>query len=325
MKLRFSIVCLSAAACAILAAGCDAPPEPATKDSGGATTGTSNGATSAKGSAAKAPKPIRTAKPKPPRPDEPAEAKGPFPASTDPAMLDPTKAVEPAPEDYHVKFETTAGDFEMDCHRSWAPKAADRFYNLVKIGFYDDVAIFRVVEGFVAQFGIHGDPAVSKPWKGTATEPDPVKESNKRGTLTFAMGGMPKTFTTQVFINFKDNANLDKMGFAPVCMVTGEGMGVVDKFYKAYEGEVSNQQGKIESEGNKFLRDQYKALDYIKTARLVAASGDAPPPAGSAAPSASAPAGSAAPSAAPGSAAPSAKPPAGSAAPKASGTATPPK
>lgn len=325
--MNFLSVCLGAVACTLLAAACDAPaPEPApTKDSAGATTGAT---TMAKGSAGKSSKPVRTAKPKPPRPDEPAEAKGPFPASTDPALLDPTKAAETAPEDFHVKFETTAGDFEMDCHRSWAPKAADRFYNLVKIGFYDDVSIFRVVEGFVAQFGIHGDPAVSKPWKGTATEPDPVKESNKRGTLTFAMGGMPKTFTTQVFINFKDNPNLDKMGFAPVCLVTGEGMNVVDKFYKAYEGEVSNQQGKIEAEGNKFLREQYKALDYIKTARLVAASGDAPAPAtsGSASPSASAPAGSAAPSApAAGSAAPSAKAPAASAAPKASGAAAPPK
>lgn len=322
MTLRFPIVC-SSALCAVLAAGCDAPaPEPApTKDSAGA----ANGATSstAKSSVGKAPKPVRSAKPKPPRPNEPAEAKGPFPASTDPALTDPSKAAEPAPEDFHVKFETTAGDFEMDCHRSWAPKAADRFYNLVKIGFYDDVAIFRVVEGFVAQFGIHGDPAVSKPWKGTATEPDPVKESNKRGTLTFAMGGMPKTFTTQVFINYNDNANLDKMGFAPVCMITGEGMSVVDKFYKEYEGEVSNQQGRIEAEGNKFLREQYKALDYVKTARLVATADATLPPAGSAS---AAPSGSAAPSAAPaaGSAAPSAKP-AASAAPKASGAAAPSK
>ena len=269
MTLRFPIVC-SSALCAVLAAGCDAPaPEPApTKDSAGA----ANGATSstAKSSVGKAPKPVRSAKPKPPRPNEPAEAKGPFPASTDPALTDPSKAAEPAPEDFHVKFETTAGDFEMDCHRSWAPKAADRFYNLVKIGFYDDVAFFRVLPGFVAQFGLSGLPQVNAAWESARIPDDAIgKQSNTRGTLTFATAGKD-TRTTQIFINYADNASLDPMGFTPFGKLRDAA--AADKLESSYgDGPPRGSgpsQAQIQSQGNAYLRAQFPKLDYIRKATL---------------------------------------------------------
>src|SRR5580765_3660439 len=129
-------------------------------------------------------------------------------------LLTPAALTAKAPETYKVKFDTTKGTFVVEVHRDWAPNGADRFYNLVKNGFYDDVRFFRVISGFMVQFGIHGDPKVSAPWREAQIKDDPVRQSNKRGYVTYAMAG-PNTRTSQVFINFGDNAMLDSKGFSP--------------------------------------------------------------------------------------------------------------
>lgn len=191
-----------------------------------------------------------------------------FPQSGHPAMLDPAQAKEKAPETFRAKFETTKGDIVFECAREWAPNGVDRFYNLVKIGFFDDVAFFRVVKSFVAQWGIHGDPKVSAVWSDANLPPDPVKQSNKRGMLTYAMAGRPDTRSTQLFVNFKDNTNLDAMGFAPICKVA-EGMDIADKLYGTYGESITDKQGLIQSQGNDYLRSKWPELDYIKTAVIV--------------------------------------------------------
>ncbi|MCA9624054.1 MAG: peptidylprolyl isomerase [Myxococcales bacterium] len=256
MKLSGSIVLA-----ALLVTACDGgSSNPPTKDT--AKTG------------APATKPAATA------PAAPAvTAKGPFPASTHEAMKAPDKATEEAPATFNVKFSTTVGDFSVACDRSWAPHGADRFYNLVKIGFFDDVAFFRAVKGFVVQFGIHGDPEVAKVWSNSNIEPDEVKESNKSGYLTFAQAGRPAgpgmtaaARSTQLFFNLKDNTNLDGMGFAPICKVT-EGADVVTKIHTGYGERAGRDQGNIQHKGNPYLREKYPALDYIKTARLVEGGG----------------------------------------------------
>ena len=129
-------------------------------------------------------------------------------------LSNPAALREQAPPVYKAKFDTTKGAFVIEVHRDWAPNGADRFYNLVKNGFYDNVRFFRVISGFMVQFGIHGDPKISAPWRDARLTDDPVKQSNKRGYITFAMAG-PNTRTSQVFINFGDNARLDSMGFPP--------------------------------------------------------------------------------------------------------------
>jgi cyclophilin family peptidyl-prolyl cis-trans isomerase len=136
-----------------------------------------------------------------------------------PELLDPSKATEQAPATYEVKFSTTQGDFVATIDRKLAPNGADRLYNLVKLGYYDNVAFFRVIDNFMAQFGIHGSPAVNKVWREARIKDDPVKESNTRGMVTFATAG-PNTRTSQLCINFKDNSNLDGMGFAPIARST---------------------------------------------------------------------------------------------------------
>lgn len=225
---------------------------------------------------------VPAAKPPAPAPTPAAatKAKGPFPESTNPALKDPKKAQEKAPDKFRAKFETTAGDFEIECVREWAPNGVDRVYNLVKIGFFDDVAFFRAVKTprpFMVQFGIHGNPAVSQHWRSANLPPDEVKQSNTRGMVTFAMAGSPDTRSTQLYINFGNNANLDKMGFAPVCKVVDPGMDVVEKIYSGYGERPSGQQGNIQMQGNSFLRQTYPELDYIKTARLSDGSGAAAP------------------------------------------------
>ena len=200
------------------------------------------------------------------------QAKGPFPQSTDAALGDPSKATQKAPATFSVAFVTTAGDFRVDCTRSWAPNGVDRFYNLVKIGFFDDVAFFRVVKEprpFVVQFGIHGNPEISRAWINARVAVDKPKQSNLRGTLTFAMAGSPDTRTTQLFINFGANVMLDHMGFAPICKVSGDGMDVVDRIESSYGEEPSAAQGEIQARGNTMLRTRYPLIDYIKTARVV--------------------------------------------------------
>src|SRR5579883_2475433 len=187
------------------------------------------------------------------------------------ALLDPASATETAPAEYKVKFATTKGDFVIDVHRDWAPKGADRFYNLVKRGYYDGDAFFRVIGNFMVQFGINGDPAVNAKWREANIPDDPsAGQSNKRGYVSFATAG-PNTRTTQVFINYVDNTNLDSMGFVPFGQVV-EGMNVVDSLYGGY-GEGAPQgngpdQGRLQAEGNAYLRQGFPNLDYIKSATL---------------------------------------------------------
>jgi len=193
------------------------------------------------------------------------------PGATSATQLDPAKATEQAPETYRVKLDTTKGPVVLEVMRAWAPKGADRFYNLVKAGFYNDVAFFRVINGFMAQFGIHGDPAISAKWRNARIPDDPVRQSNLRGFVSFAMGG-PNTRTTQLFINYGDNSRLDRMGFPPFARVI-QGMENIDLLYSEYgegapNGGGPNQQI-VQMKGNEYLRKDFPNLDYIKTATIV--------------------------------------------------------
>jgi peptidyl-prolyl cis-trans isomerase A (cyclophilin A) len=152
-------------------------------------------------------------------------------------------------------------------HRQWSPRGADRFYNLVRARFFDGDEFFRVVKGFVVQFGISGYPAVSSAWQNATIKDDAVKASNTRGTITFADAG-PNTRTTQVFVNLASNASLDSQGFSPFGRVT-RGMGVVDKLYAGYGEAVTNLQGEIAAQGNSFLRKHFPKLDRILKARIL--------------------------------------------------------
>jgi peptidyl-prolyl cis-trans isomerase A (cyclophilin A) len=185
-------------------------------------------------------------------------------------LASPAALNEPAPATYTVKFDTSRGAFVVAVHRDWAPNGADRFYNLVKNGFYDNARFFRVVSGFMVQFGINADPKLSAVWREARIKDDPVRQSNGRGFMTFATAG-PNTRTTQVFINFGDNGGLDRQGFAPFGQVTS-GMNVVDALYSGYgEGAPSGQgpdQGRIQQEGNAYLTSQFAKLDYIKKATI---------------------------------------------------------
>ncbi len=188
-----------------------------------------------------------------------------------PNLLDPSTCSATAPATYKVKLETTKGDVIIDVHREWAPLGADRFYNLVKVGFFDDVAFFRAIGGFMAQFGINGDPKVNTAWQPARIKDDPVVQSNTRGRLTFAMGG-PNTRTTQMFINFGNNASLDGMGFPPLGEVTS-GMDIIDSLYTGYgdgppQGRGPNQQ-QLQMSGNEYLKADFPKLDYIKRASII--------------------------------------------------------
>lgn len=190
-----------------------------------------------------------------------------------PAMMEPSLAKEAAPAVFKVKFTTTEGDFVVEAHRDWAPNGADRFYNLVKIGYFDGVSFFRAIENFMVQFGIHGDPAVNGHWRDSNIQDDPVVKSNTRGFVTFAMAGTPNSRSTQIFINYVDkNAQLDGMGFAPFGQVV-EGMDVVDKLYKGYgEGAPGGRgpdQGRVQFEGNPYLNQAYPELDSVKSATIL--------------------------------------------------------
>ena len=191
------------------------------------------------------------------------------PASA-PDFTDPVKLTEKSPDSFKVKFETTKGNFTVEVTRSLAPQGADRFYNLVRSGFFKDVAFFRVIPGFMCQFGIHGDPKVAAAWRKAQIPDDPVKGNNTRGAITFATAG-PNTRTTQLFISFGDNSRLDGMGFSPFGKVT-EGMDVVDKINGEYgEGAPRGRgpgQDRIQSEGNAYLKKDFPNLDYIKSATV---------------------------------------------------------
>jgi peptidyl-prolyl cis-trans isomerase A (cyclophilin A) len=178
---------------------------------------------------------------------------------------DPSKLKEQAPETFKAEIETTKGNFVVEVTRSLAPNGADRFYNLVRSGYFNEIGIFRVVPNFMCQFGIHGDPAVSAKWREANIVDDPVKTSNTRGSITFATAG-PNTRTTQLFINFADNTFLDEQGFSPFGKVT-QGMDVVDKINSQYRE--SPNQGRIQGEGNAYLKPNFPNLDYIKSAKIV--------------------------------------------------------
>jgi len=187
-----------------------------------------------------------------------------------PALLHPAALHAKAPATYGVKFTTTKGTFVVTVHRSWAPRGADRFYNLVRARFYDGNEFFRVVKGFVVQFGISGFPSVSTAWQNANIKDDPVKASNTVGTITYADAG-PNTRTTQVFINLGNNAaNLDGQGFAPFGRVTA-GMAVVNELYGGYDDRPTNLQGAIASQGNSFLKKRFPKLDSVIRARIVEA------------------------------------------------------
>ena len=193
------------------------------------------------------------------KPPQPATATNPLLNPRSPAMQ------AKAPETFNARFETSAGAFTVQVTRAWAPGGADRFYNLVKNGFFDGTRFFRVVPGFVVQFGLSGDPAVSARWHLASFPDDPVQQHNTRGTITFATAG-PNTRTTQLFINYADNLNLDGMGFSPFGKVV-DGMGVVDRIYAGY-GERPDQ-GLIEGRGTAYLAAQFPKLDSISQATIV--------------------------------------------------------
>jgi len=180
-------------------------------------------------------------------------------------LRNPAALTETAPATYKASFDTSAGTFVIEVHRDWAPKGADRFYNLVKNGFFDDTRFFRVVPNFMVQWGISGTPTIQAVWRNAQISDDPVKESNKRGFITFATAGA-NTRTTQVFINFKDNTFLDKQGFAPFGQVV-EGMDVVSKINSQYREEPN--QSMIQNQGNAYLNKDFPKLDYVKKATIV--------------------------------------------------------
>ncbi len=179
----------------------------------------------------------------------------------------PVLAAEKAPETFQVKFETSAGDFVVDVTRAWAPNGADRFYEAVKAGFYDDCRFFRVVPGFMVQFGINGNPEVQEKWRDATIPDDPVKKSNTRGMVTFAKTSQPNSRTTQLFINYKDNSFLDNQGFAPFGKVSEEGMKAIDNISAEYREQPS--QTLIQRRGNEYLKENFPKLDYIKKATIV--------------------------------------------------------
>lgn len=211
-----------------------------------------------------------------PEPAPPAPSPPPAPPLPEPepgALLDPrhADATRQAPAQYRVRFETSKGAFVVLVKREWAPRGADRFYNLVRLRFFDGCRFFRVLPGFVVQYGINGDPKVMDKWREASILDDAVRQSNRRGRITFATAG-PNTRTTQVFINLADNARLDGMGFAPFGEVV-EGMAVVDAFYSGYgEGApmgAGPSQERIQNEGNAYLEREFGKLDYVKSARLI--------------------------------------------------------
>jgi peptidyl-prolyl cis-trans isomerase A (cyclophilin A) len=194
---------------------------------------------------------------------------GQTPAEKAAKLRNPPALKEQAPATYKAKFDTSKGAFVVTVHRDWAPIGADRFYNLVKNGYFDDVRFFRVISNFMVQFGISGSPTVSAIWRNPSVQlkDDPVKQSNKRGYITFATAG-PNTRTTQVFVNFKDNAFLDGQGFAPFGEVS-EGMeDVVDKLYSQYAGKPQEQFVQILNQGNAFLNKDFPKLDFVKAATI---------------------------------------------------------
>lgn len=216
-----------------------------------------------------APSETQTASPAQQAAQTPPAAASPAPSS---ALMNPATLTAKAPDDFKVSFETTKGDFVIEAHRAWAPNGVDRFYNAVKAGYYDGDAFFRVVKGFMVQFGINPDPAVNAKWVDARIPDDPASgHSNTRGMVTYAMAG-PNTRTTQLFVNYGDNASLDSQGFTPIGQVVS-GMDVVDALYGEYGdaaafGGHGPDQGRVQSEGAAYLRKDFPNLDWIKSAKI---------------------------------------------------------
>jgi peptidyl-prolyl cis-trans isomerase A (cyclophilin A) len=208
------------------------------------------------------------------QPKSTAPAKPAAPAAAKPSLLNPAALTAPAPAEFDVKFTTTEGVIVFHLTKSWAPHGVDRFYNLVRAGFFTDVAFYRVIAGFMAQFGINPDPAVSRAWMQADIKDDKPSQSNKRGRLTFAQTGAPNSRGTQLFINFKDNAFLDDK-FAPIGEVT-EGMDVVDKLYSGY-GESGDMGGngpggsRLQEQGKPYLDRNFPKISKIISAKIVTA------------------------------------------------------
>jgi peptidyl-prolyl cis-trans isomerase A (cyclophilin A) len=203
-----------------------------------------------------------------------ADAAAPLPPAVHhaPSELEPSLATAQAPEVFLSEFLTSKGAFVVETHRSWAPHGADRFYNLVKLGFYDDTRFFRVVPDFMVQFGIPGDPEAAAKWRDATIPDDPVTQSNLRGFLSFAQTGQPNSRTTQIFICFYNHPRLDSTGFAPFAKVV-RGMEVVDDLYKGYgegapEGKGPSQE-RIQTQGNSYLDQEFPKLDRILRTRIV--------------------------------------------------------
>lgn len=196
----------------------------------------------------------------------------------DPILYYPDRLVEVAPETFRVRFETTGGEFLVEATRAWAPNGADRFYNLVKNGYYDGVYFHRVMAGFMAQFGMHGEPQVQVRWKEATIEDDPAVRSNTRGTVSYAKTNRRNSRTTQLFINYRDNSDLDLQGFAPFGRVV-EGMEVVDALHAGY-GDIADRGGNgpdtryMAFEGNRYLEENFPELDHIISATLVEPAGE---------------------------------------------------
>jgi cyclophilin family peptidyl-prolyl cis-trans isomerase len=190
----------------------------------------------------------------------------PSPAGSGP-LYDPShpEAAQVAPSDFKVRFTTSKGDFTVVCFRDWAPRGVDRFFSLVKAGFFDETRFFRVVPNFVVQWGLPADPKVARAWEPARLQDDPVKQMNVRGMLSFAKSG-PNTRTTQIFVNLKDNTGLDGQGFPPFAKVV-DGMDVIEKITAEY-AEGPNQ-GRIQAEGNEYLKKEFPNLDFVKAARIV--------------------------------------------------------
>lgn len=188
-----------------------------------------------------------------------------------PVLLTPEALDETAPDTFQARFVTSRGAFVVEVHREWSPNGADRFYNLVANGFYDNVRFHRVIRGALAQFGIHGDSVVAAAWRERNIEDDPAMQSNTRGFVSYATKG-PNTRATQVFVNIANNTQLDALGFTPFGRVV-DGMGVVDGLYSGYGEGPPNGQGPnhalIEFRGNSYLRRRFPNLDFIREATIV--------------------------------------------------------
>jgi peptidyl-prolyl cis-trans isomerase A (cyclophilin A) len=188
-------------------------------------------------------------------------------AAARPSLLHPSSLHAKAPAEFRARFTTTRGTFVVTVHRSWAPRGADRFYNLVRAGFYDGQRLFRVVPGFVVQWGISGTPKISRAWQHATIRDDPVRHTNARGTIDFADAG-PNTRTTQVFVNLAANKQLDGAGFAPFGLVTS-GFATLQQLYHGYGERPSNDQAQITQQGETFLRRHFPKLDRILKARAL--------------------------------------------------------